>query len=167
MSMTEEFAIVPITIVFFYWRLNYLSYSRGFALKDVQVPPPFGCFMFNVDGYSPVDQSFFALLESLKRGTWLGVSSLWWRGFCNYAILDVPGYVGMPVVGFEKEIRSLLKKLEARKGRGLRSQVDKQGGQIGLVVDCEWAEAFSDKIEDKVAAARRLDFQLGWYFPYT
>ncbi|CBI23349.3 unnamed protein product, partial [Vitis vinifera] len=40
---------------------------------------------------------------------------------------------------------------------------DKQGGQIGLVVDCEWAEAFSDKIEDKVAAARRLDFQLGWF----
>ncbi|GMP21684.1 hypothetical protein CsSME_00000019 [Camellia sinensis var. sinensis] len=40
---------------------------------------------------------------------------------------------------------------------------DKQGGQIGLVVDCEWAEALSDKIEDKKAAARRLDFQLGWY----
>ncbi|KAM7494433.1 hypothetical protein LguiB_029042 [Lonicera macranthoides] len=40
---------------------------------------------------------------------------------------------------------------------------DKQGGQIGLVVDCEWAEALSDKIEDKRAAARRLDFQLGWY----
>ncbi|CAN6563225.1 unnamed protein product [Malus baccata var. baccata] len=31
------------------------------------------------------------------------------------------------------------------------------------VVDCEWAEANSDTIEDKVAAARRLDFQLGWY----
>ncbi|XP_031381639.1 beta-glucosidase 42 [Punica granatum] len=40
---------------------------------------------------------------------------------------------------------------------------DKQGGQIGLVLDCEWAEANSDKLEDKVAAARRLDFQLGWY----
>ncbi|GMI78863.1 beta glucosidase 42 [Hibiscus trionum] len=40
---------------------------------------------------------------------------------------------------------------------------DKQGGQIGLVLDCEWAEANSDKIEDKSAAARRLDFQLGWY----
>ncbi|RDY01362.1 Beta-glucosidase 42, partial [Mucuna pruriens] len=39
---------------------------------------------------------------------------------------------------------------------------DKQGGQVGLVVDCEWAEANSDKIEDKFAAARRLDFQLGW-----
>lgn len=26
----------------------------------------------------------------------------------------------MPVVGFEKEIRSLLKKLEARKGRGVK-----------------------------------------------
>ncbi|MBA0824906.1 hypothetical protein Goarm_021541, partial [Gossypium armourianum] len=40
---------------------------------------------------------------------------------------------------------------------------DKQGGQIGLVLDCEWAEANSDKIEDKSAASRRLDFQLGWY----
>ncbi|KAG0501042.1 hypothetical protein HPP92_001114 [Vanilla planifolia] len=38
-----------------------------------------------------------------------------------------------------------------------------QGGEIGLVVDCEWAEPFSDKVQDKVAAARRLDFQLGWF----
>ncbi|KAK8671980.1 hypothetical protein V6N13_110358 [Hibiscus sabdariffa] len=38
---------------------------------------------------------------------------------------------------------------------------DNHGGQIGLVLDCEWAEANSDKIEDKTAAARRLDFQLG------
>ncbi|OVA10665.1 Glycoside hydrolase [Macleaya cordata] len=38
-----------------------------------------------------------------------------------------------------------------------------QGGEIGLVVDCEWAEAFSDKMEDKDAAARRLEFQLGWF----
>ncbi|TXG48440.1 hypothetical protein EZV62_027734 [Acer yangbiense] len=40
---------------------------------------------------------------------------------------------------------------------------DKQGGQVGFSVDCEWAEANSDRIEDKSAAARRLDFQLGWY----
>ncbi|KAI5651286.1 hypothetical protein M9H77_37291 [Catharanthus roseus] len=40
---------------------------------------------------------------------------------------------------------------------------DEQGGQIGLVVDCEWAEASSDKVEDIRAAVRRLDFQLGWY----
>lgn len=33
---------------------------------------------------------------------------------------------------------------------------------MGFVVDCEWAEANSDKIEDKIATARRLDFQLGW-----
>ncbi|KAH8496776.1 hypothetical protein H0E87_019501 [Populus deltoides] len=39
---------------------------------------------------------------------------------------------------------------------------DKQGGQIGLVVDCEWAETGSNKTEDKVAASRRLEFQLGW-----
>ncbi|KAG8380347.1 hypothetical protein BUALT_Bualt06G0006100 [Buddleja alternifolia] len=40
---------------------------------------------------------------------------------------------------------------------------DKQGGQIGLVIDCEWSEALSDKEEDRNAATRRLDFQLGWY----
>ncbi|GMH11421.1 hypothetical protein Nepgr_013262 [Nepenthes gracilis] len=40
---------------------------------------------------------------------------------------------------------------------------EKQGGQIGLGLDCEWAEAWSDKPEDVSAAARRLDFQLGWF----
>ncbi|KAJ6357445.1 hypothetical protein OIU78_005324 [Salix suchowensis] len=40
---------------------------------------------------------------------------------------------------------------------------DNQGGQIGLVVDCEWSEASSNKTEDKAAASRRLEFQLGWY----
>ncbi|KAL2330740.1 hypothetical protein Fmac_018321 [Flemingia macrophylla] len=44
-----------------------------------------------------------------------------------------------------------------------RKYKDKQGGQVGLVVDCEWAEANSNKIEDKSAAARRLDFQIGWF----
>ncbi|CAO1942649.1 unnamed protein product [Urochloa humidicola] len=38
-----------------------------------------------------------------------------------------------------------------------------QGGEVGLVVDCEWAEPFSDKTEDQIAAQRRIDFQLGWY----
>lgn len=38
-----------------------------------------------------------------------------------------------------------------------------QRGQIGLAVDCEWAEAFSDKLKDQMAASRRLDFQLGWF----
>ncbi|CAO2195565.1 unnamed protein product [Urochloa humidicola] len=38
-----------------------------------------------------------------------------------------------------------------------------QGGEIGLVVDCEWAEPFSEKVEDQIAAQRRIDFQLGWY----
>nr|BAO04177.1 hypothetical protein [Delphinium grandiflorum] len=39
----------------------------------------------------------------------------------------------------------------------------KQGGEIGIVVDCEWAEPFTDNMEDKVAAERRLEFQLGWF----
>ncbi|KAJ3678167.1 hypothetical protein LUZ60_001970 [Juncus effusus] len=38
-----------------------------------------------------------------------------------------------------------------------------QGGEVGLVLDCEWAESLSDKIEDQIATKRRLDFQLGWY----
>ncbi|GJM92304.1 hypothetical protein PR202_ga08765 [Eleusine coracana subsp. coracana] len=38
-----------------------------------------------------------------------------------------------------------------------------QGGEVGLVVDCEWAEPFSEKLEDQVASERRVDFQLGWY----
>ncbi|KDP26926.1 hypothetical protein JCGZ_18084 [Jatropha curcas] len=38
-----------------------------------------------------------------------------------------------------------------------------QGGQIGLVVDCEWAEPNSEETKDKIAAKRRLDFHLGWY----
>ena len=38
-----------------------------------------------------------------------------------------------------------------------------QGGEVGFVIDCEWAEPLSDKIEDQAAAARRIDFQLGWY----
>ncbi|KAJ0640846.1 putative beta-glucosidase [Helianthus annuus] len=40
---------------------------------------------------------------------------------------------------------------------------DLQGGEIGLVVDCEWAEALTDKEEDIAAAARHVDFQLGWF----
>jgi hypothetical protein len=32
-----------------------------------------------------------------------------------------------------------------------------------LVVDCEWAEPFSENVEDQIAAQRRIDFQLGWY----
>ncbi|KAL5990798.1 Beta-glucosidase 42 [Asimina triloba] len=38
-----------------------------------------------------------------------------------------------------------------------------QGGEIGITVDCEWAEAFSDSVQDRDAALRRIDFQLGWY----
>jgi beta-glucosidase len=37
-----------------------------------------------------------------------------------------------------------------------------QGGTVGFVVDCEWAEPASDKIEDQAAAARHIDFLLGW-----
>ncbi|CAA0814521.1 Beta-glucosidase 42 [Striga hermonthica] len=40
---------------------------------------------------------------------------------------------------------------------------DKQRGQIGIVVDCVWSEPLTDRVEDINAAARLLDFQLGWY----
>ncbi|XVF87289.1 hypothetical protein PTKIN_Ptkin18bG0106900 [Pterospermum kingtungense] len=38
----------------------------------------------------------------------------------------------------------------------------KQGWQMGLVVDFEWAKANSVKLEDKLAAVRWVEFQLGW-----
>uniref|UniRef100_A0ACD5WL71 Uncharacterized protein n=1 Tax=Avena sativa TaxID=4498 RepID=A0ACD5WL71_AVESA len=38
-----------------------------------------------------------------------------------------------------------------------------QGGKVGFVVDCEWAEPASDQMEDQAAAARHIDFLLGWY----
>ena len=34
--MMRGVVIVPIGVVFFCWRLNYLSYSRGFILRDIQ-----------------------------------------------------------------------------------------------------------------------------------
>eukprot|EP01018_Ginkgo_biloba_P014657 Gb_10041 [translate_table: standard] len=40
---------------------------------------------------------------------------------------------------------------------------DKQGGVIGITVDGEGAEPFTDAVEDKAAAQRRLEFQLGWF----
>lgn len=40
---------------------------------------------------------------------------------------------------------------------------EKQGGIIGITVDCEWAEPLTDSLEDKDAAQRRLEFQLGWF----
>ncbi|GLJ16017.1 hypothetical protein SUGI_0265670 [Cryptomeria japonica] len=39
----------------------------------------------------------------------------------------------------------------------------KQGGVIGITVDGEGAEPFTDTEEDKEAAQRRLEFQLGWF----
>ena len=38
----------------------------------------------------------------------------------------------------------------------------KQGGVIGITVDCEWAEPLTDSVADKEAAQRRIEFQLGW-----
>ncbi|GLT68475.1 hypothetical protein SLA2020_407010 [Shorea laevis] len=37
---------------------------------------------------------------------------------------------------------------------------DKQGGQVGLVVDCEWAEANSDKLKIKMLQQDVLIFSL-------
>ncbi|CAI5536021.1 unnamed protein product [Closterium sp. Naga37s-1] len=37
-----------------------------------------------------------------------------------------------------------------------------QGGQIGIAVDSEWAEPFSQHPDDVAAADRRMQFNLGW-----
>lgn len=39
----------------------------------------------------------------------------------------------------------------------------KQGGEIGITVDCEWAEPLTDTLSDRDAAQRRLEFQIGWF----
>lgn len=38
-----------------------------------------------------------------------------------------------------------------------------QGGKIGLALDSEWAEPLTGSLEDKEAAQRHLEFQLGWF----
>eukprot|EP00249_Psilotum_nudum_P032012 c47105_g1_i1 orf=277-1869(+) len=39
----------------------------------------------------------------------------------------------------------------------------KQGGAIGIAVDCEWAEPLTNTVQDRDAAQRRVEFQLGWF----
>jgi len=38
-----------------------------------------------------------------------------------------------------------------------------QGGIIGITLNCDWAEPFSNSTNDTAAAERRLEFQLAWY----
>ncbi len=39
----------------------------------------------------------------------------------------------------------------------------RQGGQIGLALNCDWREPLTDSPEDKAAAQRALEFYLGWF----
>ena len=41
-----------------------------------------------------------------------------------------------------------------------RSMLD---GQIGITLNCDWAEPLTDSQDDKDAAERYLEFQLAWF----
>lgn len=41
---------------------------------------------------------------------------------------------------------------------------NEQGGLIGIALNSRWYEPFSNADEDTEAAARAMDFELGWWY---
>ena len=93
---------------------------------------------------------------------WLTLNEPWVISIHGYGIgLDAPGRVSLsePYVAGHNLILS-----HARAARLYREKYQhKQAGRIGITLNCDWREPFSDSPQDIAAARRAVQFMLGWF----